>query len=411
MARILAYTSPARGDLYPIVPVLAELLARGHDIVVRTLSSGVPQMHDLGFRASAIAAEIEAIRHDDYQARTPTAAIKRSLRVFARRAPHEQIDLRAAIEMEAPDVVLVDFNCWGAAAVAESAGVAWGRWCSYPLPLPSRDAPPFGPGLSPAHGPLGHLRDRVVGPLIIGGFERIILPELNEVRGREGLAPLRSVTDIATSTPLLLSMTAEPFEYPRSDWPTSVRLIGPCAWEPASAPPAWLADVDRPIVLVTSSSEFQDDGLLVRSALQQLADEPVHVVATVPAHSVADFPLPANAHVERFVPHATILTRAVCAVTHGGMGATQKALAHGVPVCVVPFGRDQSEVARRVETSGSGTRLPKRKLRGRNSGALREAVAAATDCAAGARKVAAAFAQAGNGPAGADAVEGTLLRE
>ncbi len=28
-------------------------------------------------------------------------------------------------------------------------------------------------------------------------------------------------------------------------------------------------------------------------------------------------------------------------IIHSGVGATQKALAHGVPVCAVPFGRDQ----------------------------------------------------------------------
>jgi UDP:flavonoid glycosyltransferase YjiC (YdhE family) len=47
-----------------------------------------------------------------------------------------------------------------------------------------------------------------------------------------------------------------------------------------------------------------------------------------------------NAHVERFVSHGPLLDRADCAVTHGGMGATQKALASGVPVCVVALGRD-----------------------------------------------------------------------
>jgi UDP:flavonoid glycosyltransferase YjiC (YdhE family) len=52
----------------------------------------------------------------------------------------------------------------------------------------------------------------------------------------------------------------------------------------------------------------------------------------------------------------------VGAVTHGGMGATQKALAPGVPVCVVPFGRDQPEVARRVEVAGAATRLPANSL-------------------------------------------------
>ena len=71
MARILAYTSPSRGDLYPIVPVLIELRARGHEVAVRTLSTAVPAMQELGFTAAPIAAEIEALRHDDYQVRTP----------------------------------------------------------------------------------------------------------------------------------------------------------------------------------------------------------------------------------------------------------------------------------------------------------------------------------------------------
>ena len=121
--------------------------------------------------------------------------------------------------------------------------------------------------------------------------------------------------------------------------------------------PEWLHDLEQPLVLVTTSSEFQDDGALVRTALEALADEPVTVVATMPAGVPDDLVVPANARVERFVPHGPILERAAVAVTHGGMGGTQKALSRGVPVCVVPFGRDQLEVARRVEVSGSGTRL------------------------------------------------------
>lgn len=410
MARILAYASPSRGDLYPIVPVLIELQERGHTVVVRSSAATAPAMQRLGFEAAAIAPAIEAITHDDYRSRNPSTAIKRSLRVFARRAPFEQADLTAALAQVNPDVLLVDFNCWGAAAVAERSSVAWGRWCSYPLPLPSVDVPPFGPGLAPARGWLGRLRDRMLRPLIIGGFERVILPQVNAVRAGEGLARLTGVTDLITAAPLLLSMTAEPFEYARSDWPTSVRLIGPCAWEPPAPPPSWLQDVDRPIVLITTSSEFQDDGQLVRVALAALADEPVHVVVTVPAQGTDGFIVPANAHVEQVLPHSAILQRASCAVTHGGMGATQKALAHGVPVCVVPFGRDQHEVARRVVHADAGVRLPRRRLSGRHGAeALRDAVAAATDCGQGARNIAAAFASAGNAGAGADAVEQTLV--
>jgi hypothetical protein len=28
--------------------------------------------------------------------------------------------------------------------------------------------------------------------------------------------------------PLLIYMTAEPFEYPRHDWPESIAMVGPC---------------------------------------------------------------------------------------------------------------------------------------------------------------------------------------
>jgi MGT family glycosyltransferase len=208
--------------------------------------------------------------------------------------------------------------------------------------------------------------------------------------------------------PLLLYLTAEPFEYPRSDWPKNVVMVGPCAWEPPAETPVWLAGVEEPIVLVTTSSEFQNDGRLVAAALQALADEPVHVLATLPAGNPGDYTVPANAHVERFAPHGPVLDRAVCAVTHGGMGATQKALARGVPVCAVPFGRDQLEVARRVEVAKAGTRLSASRLSPERLRAkVREAMAR-TD---GARRVAAGFAAAGGAARAADEVEGRLLSQ
>jgi UDP:flavonoid glycosyltransferase YjiC (YdhE family) len=146
--------------------------------------------------------------------------------------------------------------------------------------------------------------------------------------------PLDDFAQLFTTPPLLLYLTAEPFEYPRSDWPPSVRMVSPCCWDPPTEPPSWLAELERPLVLISTSSEFQDDGRLVTIALEALAHEDVNVVATVPAQLQATA-VPANARLEPFVSHTPLLARAACAVTHGGAGATQKALAAGVPVCVV----------------------------------------------------------------------------
>ena len=86
--KILTYTSPARGHLYPIMPVLDELASRGHEIAVRTLASHVPMLVDQGFAAGPIAPEIEAIEHDDYQGGNPLAAQRRAVRTFCERGLH-----------------------------------------------------------------------------------------------------------------------------------------------------------------------------------------------------------------------------------------------------------------------------------------------------------------------------------
>ena len=218
-------------------------------------------------------------------------------------------------------------------------------------------------------------------------------------------APVKNADALYGRPPLLLYLTAEPFEYPRPDWPENVVMVGPCDWDPDATAPGWLGQITSPIVLVTTSSEFQGDARLVQAALDALREEPVFVVATLPAGDPAALRVPANARVERFVPHRPVLDRAAVAVTHGGMGATQKALARGVPVCAVPFGRDQFEVARRVEVAGAGTRLPAKRLTPER---LREKVRQAMDCGEGARRVAAGYVAAGGPRAAADAIERRL---
>jgi MGT family glycosyltransferase len=184
-------------------------------------------------------------------------------------------------------------------------------------------------------------------------------------------------------------------------------MVGASPWEPPAQPPEWLSGIDGPVVLVTTSSEFQDDGRLVEVAFEALADEPVHVIATVPSARIpAADSVPRNAHIATFLPHSQVLSRASCAITHGGMGATQKALALGVPVCAVPFGRDQLEVARRVAVAQAGTRLPARRL---TPDRLRAAVLQAMGCRDGAARVAAGYTAAGGPPVAVDALESRLL--
>jgi MGT family glycosyltransferase len=402
VARFLAYTSPARGHLFPIAGVLIELAARGHDIAVHTLASEVPRMESLGFAAASIAPAIEAIENDDWKARTPLGANRRLFQRQAQRAEHEISDMRTGIAGFRPDALVVDISCLGAATLAEAGALPWAHWTPYLSPLPSVDAPPYGLGMHPRHDVFGRLRDAILSPVVLGPPERVAARATGDLRRRFGLAPFGRGTDLWRSAPLNLNFTAEPFEYPRSDWPSSYRFLGPGIWQPPAEPPAWLDALERPIVLVTLSTEFQDDGKLAEVALEALKDEDVDVVLTTAAVDPARFNAPPNARVERFVSHDAVLERAACVVCHGGMGIAQRALSAGVPICAVPFGRDQLEVAGHVTRCAAGTRLFPQLLSPKR---LRRAVRKAEGMRSGAQRVAEAFKATGGSAAGADALE------
>lgn len=407
MATILAYTSPALGHLLPISALLSELSRRGHTVHVRTLSTGVEISQRLGFTTDAIDPRIERIELDDWKATNPVASLKLSVAVFGRRAVHEVTDLAETVARAHPDALLVDVNCWGAQSAADAGPIPWACFSPYTPPLRSPGVPPFGLGLRPMSGAVGRMRDAAVRTAVVGRLEKVMLPPINTIRAKVNVGPVASMDEFLRRSPLLLVASGKPFQYPQTDWGDAVQMIGPCVLDPGpNTEPDWLASVDRPIVLVTTSSEKQADDNLVQTAMTALADEPVHVVATLPAGQPDGIATSPNATVCQFVPHGVVLDRAVCAVTHGGMGATQKALAHGVPVCVVPYGRDQFEVARRVEVARCGTRLPAKKL---SPPRLRTKVREAMTMTAGARRVAVGFAATGGAARGADFFEQRVL--
>ena len=403
MSKILVYTSPARGHLYPLIPTLEELRRRGHTVVVRTLRSELERVRALGLAAEPISSAVEDRAIDDWKMRSPPAAMLAALRTFVDRAPHEIADVREALKSEDPDLLFTDINCWGAAAAAEHSRRPWAVFAPYFLPLQVPGSPPFGMGLAPASGWLGHLRDGLLWSVVNRLYNRV-LPQVNAMRAEAGVDRYHRLTDFANRAPCVISYTAEPFEYPRA-WPANVHLVGPGLWEPPAEEMRGNPD-DRPLVLVTCSTEFQNDGALIEMALAALASEPVRVLVTTASLDPALFKAPPKARVERFVPHGPVLQQAACVVCHGGMGITQKALAAGVPVCVVPFGRDQLEVARHVEVAGAGTRLLPAKMTAER---LRAAISRAMTLTAGAKRVAEGFRRAGGAPAAASLLEGLMV--
>jgi UDP-glucoronosyl and UDP-glucosyl transferase len=156
---------------------------------------------------------------------------------------------------------------------------------------------------------------------------------------------------------LVLYGTDPLFDPPPPSLPPHHHYVGPLMWERSSEAPTYLGVPGDPWVLVpltTAGPQFQQEQIpLVRTALQTLAEFPVRVVVTLAEHlRDAIDPVPANAQIERFVPHSQVLTRCRLLVSPAGHGVVTKALYYGVPMVLIPWTGDQPGVAARAAALG-----------------------------------------------------------
>jgi UDP:flavonoid glycosyltransferase YjiC (YdhE family) len=147
-------------------------------------------------------------------------------------------------------------------------------------------------------------------------------------------------------------LTEREFDF-RAPLPPNVRYGGaqlddPAWTEPWSPPPG-----DAPLVRVAMSSTYQaqvPDMQRIAAALGTL--DVRGVITAGPALDPAAISAPANVQVVAAAPHAEVLREAAAVVTHGGHGTVAKSLAAGVPLLVMPMGRDQLDNAARVVARG-----------------------------------------------------------
>jgi MGT family glycosyltransferase len=410
MARILAYTSPAAGHLFPLVPGLLALQERGHDVHLRIGERLLGVARDAGLDAQACDPAIAEIVVDDHSGHVKdTEKLRRGIGSLLVRGPLERADLDRAIAEVDPDVIVVDTNSYGATVAAQASGRPWAIALPSLLPVPGRGIPPYGLAMRPLRGPLGRVRDRVLWKLLEREYGKAMLPRLNALRADVGLPALRSPLEHVLGPDRLIVMTGEPLEYPRTDLPADVRFVGAQLWDPPAAAPAWLDAPGDPWVLVTTSTDYLVDEELARVAVEALRDEPLRVILTLAdAYDTAEVAPARNVRVERFVPHGPVLEHAAAVVCHSGMGIVQKAVAAGVPIAAVPFGRDQPEVARRVVEAGAGVQLRTKDLTPER---LRAAVRAALALGPSARAASARLRASGGGARFADAVEELAPRD
>ena len=120
-----------------------------------------------------------------------------------------------------------------------------------------------------------------------------------------------------------------------------------------SQPPWQPAHPGLPNVYVTFGTVL-DEADVLRLLLDALATVDCNVLMTVGrgGDPASLEPWPPNATIERFVPQADVLPHCSAVVSHGGSGTTYGALAHGLPLLLLPHAADQFENAGAARAAG-----------------------------------------------------------
>jgi UDP:flavonoid glycosyltransferase YjiC (YdhE family) len=163
------------------------------------------------------------------------------------------------------------------------------------------------------------------------------------------------VQPIMRRAKLVLHATDAAFDMPPTRLPSHHHYVGPLLWESSMVAPEFLRSSGRPWVLVSVSTLPQAGEMAIaQAAVRALTHEAVRVLVTVaPDHAAELGEMPDHVHLTGYIPHSAVLTRSRLIISHGGHGIVMKGLYYGVPMVLVPWGRDQPGVAARAEALGT----------------------------------------------------------
>lgn len=347
MSSFLVVAHAQLGHITPALAIAAGLQQRGHDVALYCAPTCADAVVEAGVRFCPPRA------WEEHPA-TPPAGVDNldsGPHIAARIMRHRFFGSVAAMTEDIEhyarelgvDLIVGELLMPGGGLAAERLNLPWASMVVQPLPVIDSHKP-------------------VLGDYFWSCFDN------RETRAQLGLPP-RPGNLLDQLSPLLhLVPATDAFVGATDDLPAQVQCVGPLSLPAAAGTREQPLDRVPASLLVTTSSRKPSDfwrtnadaDRYVRAAIEGLAGEDVSVIITLsPWQDAAAFgALPDNIRIERFVPHEALMPTLRAVVTHGGWGIVGRALRHGVPLVIVPFGADQPINAERCQQLGLGIHLP-----------------------------------------------------
>lgn len=322
--RVLVIAWAPGGNLPPMLGAASLLAKRDHD--VRFLASGATRtaVEQLGFQATGFERTPDPDTSIAFEANAePTMATLAG--------PDLALDARDAVDDLHPDLAVVDCMLPAAIAAARVTGTRTASLVHF------------------LYG-LARTRMREAG----GGWTT----DLRALAATHRMLGLPPPTDGLRTweAPELVLVTAPSWFDVDADAPDHVVHAGPLGVRTRTATVAG----ERPRILMTfSSTVMEGQPTLIARVCAAVAELDVDAALTLgPAVEPSAVRVPDGVEVLTVADHDRLMPGCAAVVSHGGLGTVLRALAHGVPLLLLPLGRDQAFNASRVEHFDAGIRLP-----------------------------------------------------
>ncbi|PTA68345.1 macrolide family glycosyltransferase [Deinococcus arcticus] len=344
MSTIVVFTLSALGHVHPTLPIVTELVQRGHQVVYYCGEEVRQKIEATGATFRPIAWDFRSVERAQ-QPRLSAYALAQA-HCAAALVP----GLLREVEALAPACVLVDFMC------------LWGRMVARTLKVPLVNISSgfaLGPGVLPPRPVLMALD---VGPApLTGGREVLELRRLTSALARTYAAPpLHTQFDLLSMDgDDVLVCTAQAFQPRAERFPERFHFIGPSVAPRKEQQAPLVALDDRPLVYVSLGTVFNRQPDFFRQCAAAFADGTYQVILSVGESTdpAALGPLPAHIQARAYVPQLEVLARASVFVSHAGMNSVSEAISQEVPLVAVPQAADQFTIAQRVAQLGIGRNL------------------------------------------------------
>ncbi|MEY4927044.1 MAG: hypothetical protein RI894_1480 [Bacteroidota bacterium] len=356
--KIVYFNIPAHGHVNPTLPLAAELVRRGHQLIYYGFPDFEHQIRSTGAEFRAYPIDFEDFK---------TMKFDNMLFILWRLIHVSDIltnEILPTIAAAPPDLILHD------------SMASWGRYIGRAANIPAVSTCVVF-AFDPVLGKIPSWR--LLGKLCYDWFTnwryfmetRAIIHRLAKTYHFKPHLPVELFNNYEKNNIVFTAQSIQPFgkQYDLSRY----HFVGcSIAKRPDSADFSWAFRNKQPLIYVSLGTLMGKDGAFFKTIMAAFANAPYQLLISIGQFlEIEDLcEIPRNAVVKKQVPQLDVLQQAAVFVTHAGLNSLNESVYYGVPMVMVPQQIEQDYNARHFAKLGCGI------LAKPNSEALLSAVSA-----------------------------------